>query len=189
MDSQTDYRRPVLLHRPWITGKLYDDYSRLSILHCDAYVVAHGEALKYLVIDWHEGGRVRIATDAWLIQDDGLTPVWDALRVWNTGVPVIWTRANDATMRRVHKRVVICAAELAAQGDMLTGRTRWARVAIQAHYVRVRDTDCEVAANGYTGRATGDNAPMTMQERLLAGAPSIGKRRGRPPRVRLPDWL
>lgn len=131
-------------NRPWITGKLYDDMSRTSILHCDAYAVLwHGR--EYLVIDWREGGKVQVALDAWLIERDGLTPVWDARRV--IGKPVYWSALNSGVMARVHRTVLQLAQDM---GELYLG-LRWTRVMVQAHYVMVREADPEISANKYAG--------------------------------------
>lgn len=136
-------------NRPWVTGKLYDDMARLSILHCDAYVIERG-AHSYLIIDWREGGKIRIALDAYLIEADGLTPAWDN---GMTGRPVYWHKANAAIMARVHQTVLLCAARAAATGGLRTmGGKQWARVMVQAHYVMVRESDTEIAGNRYATR-------------------------------------
>jgi hypothetical protein len=88
-------------------------------------------ALKYLVIDWREGGRAQVALDAWLIEPDGLTPIWDASRL--SGVPLQWG-ADGVPWPALHQRVLAQAAQAEGSG-------RWARVVTQAHYVTVRDTD------------------------------------------------
>jgi hypothetical protein len=124
--------RYALHNRPWISGKLYDDLVRPSILHCDAFCIDHLGVL-YLVIDWREGGKKRVALDAYLIEPDGLTPVWDTERP-NGGRQVYWTRANHTIMARIHARVLEQASRLAVQ-------VGWRRVMVQAHYVLARDID------------------------------------------------
>lgn len=182
MNAEMNKRTP-LLHRPWITGKLYDDYTRPSILHCDAYVVSHG-ALNYLIIDWREGGKTNVALDGWLIEPGGLTETWDIGRLWNVGVPQYWTQDNHVIMRAIHKRVLAQASEA-----LKVGNGRWARVVTQAHYVKVRETDCEIADNKYVERKP-KGEPPTLRD-VLSKPGVIGKPRGRPrkPRRILPDWL
>lgn len=140
------YRRPAFLNRPWITGKLYDDYARSTIMHMDAFVFVFG-AQRYLMIDWREGGKTQVALDGYLIEDDGLTPVWDIEKLRAGGRPEYWTRANHATMSRVHRRVLMEPARM-----MALGMGKWVRVVTQVHYVYVRETDCEIAANKYVDR-------------------------------------
>jgi len=129
--------RPRFQNRPWITGKLYDDMARTSILHCDAYVLDAATG-RYLMIDWREGGRDQKALDVYLIQDDGLTAMWDA-RVATGGRAMYWTSENHAWMRRVHARVLREAENILAMGT-------WSRVSVQAHYVLTRESDCEIPA-------------------------------------------
>lgn len=148
MTDTYSFKRTPFPNRPWITGSgLYDLYSRDGILHCDAYVLARGLE-RYLVIDWREGGRAQVALDAYLIEADGLTPVWDANAVRDNGQPIYWTRETP-WIAAIHMRVLV------ACGTMLTlGAGRWARVLIQAHYVRVVERDCELSgeANKYVDR-------------------------------------
>lgn len=176
--------RPALIHRPWITGKLYDDYTRPSILHCDAYVMKWN-ALKYLVIDWREGGKRQIALDAYLIQEDGLTPVWDAMSTLDAGVSLLWG-TEGVPWAALHVRVL-------AQGPRMLalGKGKWARVATQAHYVKVRERDCELgAANKYVERVTLDTLETPTSD-ALATFGTIGKKLGRPRKIRneMPDCL
>lgn len=185
MENPNSYRRPALPNRPWITGKLYDQYCTSNILHCDAYVF-EVSALKYLVIDWREGGSRRVALDAYLIEDDGLTPVWDALRLWAAGVPVTWHAANHGAMRSVHARVIAEARK--AEG---LGGGRYARVVIQAHYVRAAESNTELGAlNKYVERAGEPEARTPTMGELHAEPGTVGKRRGRPRKISvLPDIL
>lgn len=176
MTTAPNYRRPAFPNRPWITGKLYDDYSRDTIMHMDAYILS-AKGRTYLLIDFRRGGTFRIAVDAWLIEQDGLTPIWDAVGLQNVGEPVYWSRANHAWMRGVHQTVL-------AQAEKMMGfsQGRWTRVVTQCHYVHVTDTDCEIRDNKYVERArplmTPGDAPTF--EQLVAGHGKIGKRRGRP---------
>lgn len=142
--STVNYRRPGFVNRPWIAGGLYDKYSAREILHCDARVLdAH--AFKVLTLDWREGGRTQIADDAYLIEPDGLTPLWARDFHLRPVVPVYWTRANHALMSRLHRAVLGEVAKAEASG-------RWARVVVQCHYVHVRETNGEIARNGYKVR-------------------------------------
>lgn len=150
MRASNNNRRPAFPNRPWIGGKLYDEYARTTIMHMDAYLIIHGER-SYLIIDWREGGFKRIALDAYWVEPDGLTPVEGAYAetMWLSGKPEYWTRANHATMRRLHKTVLAQPAQMLA-----LGRGRWARVVMRAHYVWARESDCEItgAANKYVER-------------------------------------
>lgn len=142
MVSDASYsRRKPFPHRPWIGGKLYDDLARDSILHCDAYVMDHS-GFKALVIDWRQGGREQVALDAYLIADDGLTPLWNPVRMYLDGTPLTWSRGLHTWFRRVHATVIAEAAKAQASG-------RWGRVSVQAHYVDVREADVEIAENRY----------------------------------------
>lgn len=139
MPDANIYRRPAFPARPWITGQLYDRYALPSVLHCDAYVFDYlGQ--EYLRVEWREGGRKLVASDAWLIEPDGLTPVWgdDCTR----GRAVFWSRANHATLRGVHARVLALVSDMHQLGN-------WSRVVVQAHYVHVREQDCELRENAY----------------------------------------
>lgn len=148
MADSNSYRRRPFPHRPWITGQLWDKYSAKTVLHCDAYTFAVGEA-RYLYIDWREGGRKQVALDCYLIEVDGLTPVWDAGRVWASGVPVYWHSGNSAVMARLHKRVL---AQRATMLDL--GQGRWTQVATLCHYVLIRQNDPEIRDNAYVERKT-----------------------------------
>lgn len=146
MAGTNKYRRPALTHRPWIRAGLYDLYARKSVLHCDAFAIYLPESNALaLVIDWREGGKVQIACDAYLIEPDGLTPLWDATGALARGTPVYWTRANNALMRRVHATVLAEADKARALESIGLGEAtrRWARVAVQAHYVHVKELDGE----------------------------------------------
>lgn len=133
------YRRPAFINRPWMRGGLYDKYASKSVLHCDAYVLAL-DRVQYLVIDWRVGGKRQLAFDCYLIEPDGLTPVWNAGHVWATGKRVFWTRYNHATMRGVHARVLAQVPAMQA----LSGLTQ---TTVQAHYVYVKDESCEPLRN------------------------------------------
>lgn len=136
MRNPASYRRTALLLRPWITGKLYDDLTRPSILHMDAYIfILHGN--EYLQLEWRVGGKELLALDTWLIEPDGLTPAWDVNR--NAGV--LTYNKNPA----LHARVIAQARE-AERAD------RWARVSVQCHYIDVRERDTEIRDNKYAGR-------------------------------------
>lgn len=143
--NTAQYRRPPFFNRPWVAGKLYDDLARKSILHCDAYIFTL-EGREYLTVEWHEGGRKPIALNTWLIEPDGLTPVWDIPRA--SGQLMYWTKANNAAMARIHKTV------LAMEDTMLTlGMGSWSRVSLRAHYVHVTETNVEKGLDvGYTPR-------------------------------------
>lgn len=147
MATLDNYRRPGFPNRPWISGGLYDLMARPSVLHCDAYVMhtRNPADVTALVIDWREGGRKRVALDAYMIEPDGLTPLWDAERHAVGGVPVYWTRANHTTMRRVHMTVLNEVAAAEASG-------RWARVSLVAHYVHVDERDPWRGENHYRER-------------------------------------
>jgi hypothetical protein len=134
-------RRKPFPHRPWITGKVYDDYIRNTILHCDVYVFEFATR-SYLVLDWREGGFKRVALDGYLIDADGLTPVWNIEPMWRGGKPRYWTRANHALMSRIHRTAL-------AQGPRMLSLGTWARVVVHAHYVRLNESDTEPGAGGY----------------------------------------
>ena len=139
MTSPNNYRRPPLHHRPWITGGLYDNLA--GVLHCDAFMVLYRPlAADVLVLDWHKGGRKLIARDAYLIEPDGLTPLWDTSKVLLDGIPQYWTPANHKLMARVHRTVVERCDELPQVVSLL------------AHYVRLTERDGEIAANKYVER-------------------------------------
>ena len=129
MTEPDNYRRPAFPHRPWITGKLWDDYSRNTVLHLDAYTFVNRE-YGYLALYWSEGGFKAIALDGYRIEPDGLTPVeghvTEALRTW--GAPRYWTRSNNAVMARLHRTVLEQPARM-----LDLGRGRWSRVVVQAH--------------------------------------------------------
>lgn len=143
------FKRPLFQNRPWVTQSgLYDLYAMPSILHCDAYLLARG-LLKYLVMDWREGGIRQVALDAYLIEADGLTPVWDANAILDHGQPVYWSRETP-WIASIHTRVLVQCSTM-----MTLGAGRWARCVMQAHYVRVVETDVELSAkaNKYVERA------------------------------------
>lgn len=137
--------REPFSYRPWVTGKLYDDLSRRSILHADAQVIDAG-AVKYLVISWRRAGRVQVALDAYVIEADGITPVWDAsaparhaLRLLSWGAPgVPW----DALHARVCEQVAVAADAGEASGT-------WSRVTLLCHYVPRADVAGEIERNVY----------------------------------------
>jgi hypothetical protein len=83
---------------------------------------------EYLQLEWREGGTKLIALDTWLVEPDGLTPVWDM------------SRANGAltynTNPQLHARVIQQARE-AEMAD------RWVRVSVLCHYIDARETDVE----------------------------------------------
>lgn len=156
-------KRPVFKRRPWITGQLYENMARTTVLHCDAYVRDHGH-FKALLIEWTEGGGRLIARDVYLVESDGLTPMWDDDGRIMSGLPVYWTPANDDVMRRLHARVLLLADD--AEGRF----ARWPRVSLLAHYVHVKHTDCEIPAS-----------------RNKYAPPKAYKARER--KATLPDWL
>lgn len=173
MANPSNYRRPAFQHRPWITGKLYDTYALPSILHLDAYVMQSG-TLKYLELWWSEGGHKIMAHDLYMIESDGLTPIWQAP---DNAHALHWTRENNAWMARVHKTV------LAQEGRMLAlGQGRWARVVTQCHYVLVRDTNAEPARNKYTAPKEYVPRAGTSDDLAAQFAEKPPKRRGRPPK-------
>lgn len=181
MTYARNYRRPALPARPWISNKLYDTLSRDTVLHCDAYLFLTDNR-EYLVIDWREGGKVLVAHDAYLIEPDGLTPVWGVAAV-RQGALMYWTRENNATMGGMHQRVLANVRETAVRFP------KWSRVSLLCHYVHCPDTDCEIRDNRYKGRLP--PKPLTMAD-LHANAPGMGKPRGRPRKPKgngLPDIL
>lgn len=156
------YRRSALKNRPWITGALYDKLTSSKILHLDAYIFQyHGN--EYLELEWNEGGKRLVARDTYLIEPDGLTPVWSTARAY--GVPVFWTRHNHMTMARVHRTVL-----LEAENALKPTSPLWARVSVLCHYVHVTDTDCEItgAANSWK-----PPAPYKRKPRQLPKLPDI----------------
>lgn len=184
MENPANYRRPPFTSRPWVAGKLYDDLARSTVLHCDAYVFETRALKQLLVIYWREGGKRLVARDAYLIEPDGLTPVWDTDESAHVR-PVIWTRANGATFARMHQSVLQLAADAGARF------ARWSRISLQAHYVRVTDSDVEGFKNAYKPRGSAtDAAAVPTMTALLAQPSTVGRKRGRPRKVRqLPDWL
>lgn len=175
MSAAAKHRRPAFPHRPWIRGKVYDDFARPSIMHCDAYLW-QAEGFKYVEIWWTEGGTRFMAHDLYVVEDDGLTPMWNAA---DNPRAIYWTWENHAWMRRIHKTVL-------AQGDRMLGigRGRWARVVTQAHYIHVTDRDCEPTRNSYNPpKPYAPRAGSTSHElgETFAKVPTLGKRRGRPP--------
>ena len=140
--------REPFSYRPWITGKLYDDLARRSILHCDAQVIDAG-ALKYLAIDWRKAGRVRVALDAYMIEPDGLTPLWDATTPARHAVRLLTWGAPGVPWEALHARV--CEQAATAQ-DAGQAQGTWARVSLLAHYVPALDLDAEIAGNSYAGK-------------------------------------
>lgn len=174
MENHSNYKRPGFICRPWITGKLYDQYASKLILHMDAYVVlfaGHG----YLTIEWREGGALLVALDTYLIESDGLVPVWDITRAH--GKALYWGETNNALMARLHKTVLDQPARM-----LELGRGRWTRVSAQCHYVHVREKDAEIPPerNYYV---TPKNAPAFPTVRTL------GKKRGRPRKVETTEVL
>ena len=141
-DSTTTKRRPAFPSRPWIRGKLYDDLNRETVLHADADT-RYIDQRAYLMIDWKEAGRVQVALDAWLIEADGLTPVWQPAYLWGRGERVYWTARNHAMMCRIHRRVV----EQVWEAGVLAAR--WSRVSLQTHYVHVTDNDPMAGVTNY----------------------------------------
>lgn len=136
-------RRPSFINRPWITGKLYDDLSRNTVLHCDARVLDLN-TFKVLAIDWNEGGRKQVARDAYVIEPDGLTPLWDTAWRFAVSVPILWTR-DTPWLGPVHARVIAEATKALSTGP-------WSRVSLLAHYVRCTEYDTELKRNVYTER-------------------------------------
>lgn len=193
MDSNI-YRRPGFLHRPWITGILYDRYALDTIMHCDAYVRV-APTYDYLAVYWNVGGRTLHALDLYVIEPDGLTELW--AEPSPRGMDMLWTRVNAPWMARVHRTVLAMADKVEREGP-------WARVVVQTHYVPTRETDCEVAAdrNKYVERAPRG----TAKPEAATGTPI--RPRGRPRKTKpdngvetsetltvvptfktLPDWL
>lgn len=133
-----DKRRPAFVARPWVKAQDYDLLASTAILHCDAYLyyTSLGEVLS---IEWREGGTKLIADDHYLIEPDGLTELWDT--PLGRRFRGYWRKDNNAIMARVHVTVL-----------ELTRSPLWARygrVSFQAHYVLVRETDCEPGGNQF----------------------------------------
>lgn len=135
MDTN-NYRRKAVINRPWLTGGLYDLLTRPTILHLDARVLYVDDfKAPVLVLDWRQGGKARVALDAYLIEPDGLTPLWDAERVARVGgSPLYWSHVNRDTFAPLHVSVLAMAAEAEQSG-------RWARVSTVCHYVYASDRD------------------------------------------------
>lgn len=148
MTSTYNYRRPAFVNRPWIRGQLYDLLSRSTVLHCDAYVhlFAHRE---FLILDWREGGSKPIALDAWRVDTDGLTPVWDRSV---QGIPMY---SRDPTL---HARVVAEVRRTQAAGP-------WLRVSLLCHYIDVRETNVEAPLTM--------RAPQTRRQKYTSKLPDI----------------
>lgn len=82
-----------------------------------------------------------MALDAYKIDADGLTPLWDADAHWYAA-PLQVTAREGALWARVHARVIHAAREAEGSG-------RWARVSVLAHYVACTEKDAEIASNNY----------------------------------------
>lgn len=156
MTMTDNYRRPPFPARPWIRGKLYDDYSRSTILHLDAYLFAFGGNV-YLALDWTEGGFKRVALDGYLVESDGLTPVWDIAPMRLAGKPLSWSARNHATLARVHQTVMGRVPVM-----LSLGLGRWSRVVTLAHYVMRPETDPEPGHGAYS-----DPKPYASRSKLL----------------------
>lgn len=104
-------------------------------------------ALKYLDVRLTLGGTTPVAHDAYLIEPDGLTPVWDVTVA--DGIPLYWSQA-DAWWPTLHSRVIEMAGDAATLGP-------WSRVSLLCHYVSLRtlDTSPEIPPerNHYKERA------------------------------------
>jgi hypothetical protein len=140
MANPGNYRRPAFIHRPWITGGLYDMLASKSVLHCDAYVYEAREVAvgcMLFVVDWTEGGRRAVARDVYLIESDELTPVWSPAEHM---LPVYWTSANHGLMRRIHATALRMVETMALD---------YSAVSFLAHYVHVEDSDPWRGPNNY----------------------------------------
>lgn len=149
MDTPINYRRPGFLHRPWITGGLYDKYALATVMHVDAFVFTFG-GREYLMVDYRLGGSKCISLDGWLVEPDGLTRVEGYIveNMHKAGKPVFWSPKNHAYMSRLHKNVLSDADRIMS----FTG-SGWTQRTVLCHYIYVRDTDCEIAANHWKPRA------------------------------------
>ncbi len=139
--------RTPLLHRPYLSAKYYDDQTRHTILHMDAYVQNIISGSPALVVYTTDRGRWAHTQSAWLIESDGLTPLWDIPPM--SAKRVYWTRANHATMRRVHKTVLAMAQTMPLGPEHR-------RVSLMCHYVFQSAANPEIAANQYPGRTPPD---------------------------------
>ena len=168
-------------HRPHIRGGLFEKYSSTNILHCDAYVYEHASN-EYLLIDWLLGGKKRIGVQCWYISPDGLTPVQgmaNISHIMSMGHRVYWRAHNWQRMAAIHQRVLQLASVTLGP---------WSRVSVLAHYVLVRDRDCDFApaVNGYkqpkskAQRALDGLSIEALQANVKTLGP--GRGRGRPPR-------
>jgi hypothetical protein len=138
MPNAITYRSRAFPHRPWILGQLYDVLSRETVLHLDAHIMLFGGRM-YLDMYWSAGGTREVARDVYLIEPDGLTPVWD---MTNLGKDVYWSKLTHKDIAPVHAAVVARAREVERTG-------RWARVSVQAHYVHAGDECLEPGAGAY----------------------------------------
>jgi hypothetical protein len=135
MANPASYRRIPYKNRPWIRGKLFDDLRSNTVLHLDAYVLDWG-ALKYLVIEYREGGRELLARDTYAVNAVSVTPQWGDAQ----GRPGTWNKRDHATYRRAHALALARADECRASG-------RWGRVDVLCHYVGACDVDTEPRRN------------------------------------------
>lgn len=148
----------VLPLRPWIRGQLFDILQRKSILHVDAYVfdLERDPTRHVLAIRYSSGGRVEVARDVYLIDENActLTPIWDVAQ----GREVTWCAYNAAWMQRLHASVLGKASTARGYGP-------YTCVSLHCHYVSAPDTDpFKGIANKYQ--------PQTR--RALVRAPKLG---------------
>jgi hypothetical protein len=168
-------RRPPFVHRPYITGGLYDTLNNSNVLHMDAYLLSIGSDL-YLYVDCKARGVVSIAESAYLLRGQVISEVWDVARVCALGVQEYWSRANHEQAMRAHLHVMHAAESFTRSG-------RYTRVSVLAHYVNASESDAEAGLGAATpaGTSTPDAPPVTLGE-ALAGGRTLGRRRGRPPK-------
>lgn len=95
--------------------------------------------MHFLMIDWRRAGRERVALDAYMIEPDGLTPLWDASLPVKLSARVIHWGDVNVPWNALHARVCEQAATAADAGQ-------WARVSLLAHYVPALDIDAEIIA-------------------------------------------
>lgn len=188
MENPIRLKRKAFPNRPWITGKLYDDMSRSTVMHMDAWTFLY-EGKPYLLIDFREGGFKQIALDAWMIEADGLVEaegyVVEQMRL--DAEKRFWTSKNNLIMSGIHKHVL-------AWGQRMMGfsRGRWTVLMTRCHYVHVKQVDPEIPRERNFYKPYGSQAahPVRKLKGPLDTVRTI-KRRGRPPKPKtvLPDIL
>jgi hypothetical protein len=123
-------------NRTWLHKKPVSD----SILYCDAFLILRTPH-HYLVLDWTDTSKRRVALDGYLITPTALVPVWDASAI--TGIEQYWSALNAPIMQRVHQTVI-----RETQADV-AWRLGYLGVSLLCHYVRVWDVEPLTGVNKY----------------------------------------